>query len=239
LNLNTEIKGKNIIFNAEKVTTNPEVNIFNVNYFGNGIAILLNFDLNSAFNTSSFKDFDKFILDILEIAGIKKEIEVKNVNEERVVIRIRENPDFKILGILTPKEDTGKKIKVKFNEKYYVYKVDHGFFNEGNNIEEKIEEPFILYSLFKEKQEKPKIEIKNKNVKRGEKIELSSSSLKAGRIYRIRIYNKEGEIYKNVFQFENNILEIPVAYNEKSGNYTVEITDVATGLKDEINLKII
>jgi len=239
LNLNAEIKGKNIIFNAEKVTTNPEVDIFNVNYFGNGIAILLNFDLNSAFNTSSFKDFDKFILDILEIAGIKKEIEVKGVNEERVVIRIRENPDFKILGILTPKEDIGKKIKVKFNEKYYVYKVDHGFFNEGNNIEEKIEEPFILYSLFKEKQEKPKIEIKNKNVKRGEKIELSSSSLKAGRIYRIRIYNKEGEIYKNVFQFENNILEIPVAYNEKSGNYTVEITDVATGLKDEINLKII
>jgi len=226
LNINTEIKGKNIIiFNAEKVTTSPEVDIFKVNYFGNGIAILLNFDLNSAFNTSSLKEFDEFILDILDIAGIKKEVEVKGVNEERVILRIRENPDFKILGILTSKDDIGKKIKLKLNKKYYIYRSDQGFFNEGDNIEEKIEEPFMIYALFKEKQEKPK-------------IELLFSSLKSGRIYRIRVYNKE-EIYKNVFKYENNIFEIPIAYNEKTGNYTIEITDIATGLKDEINLKII
>lgn len=238
VNIDCEIRGKRILFNVEKVLTSPEEDLFKVNYLGKGISIFLNFELNSAFNTSSLKAFDKFLLDILEISGIKKEIELEGLNKERTIIRMRENPEFKIVGILTTRDDIGKRMKLIFDEKYYIYRSDDSFIKYADSIEEKVIEPFMIYSLFKEKQEEPKVKIENENIKRGEKIKLSLLNKKGERIYRIRIYNKDEEIYKNVLKFEN-IIEIPISYDEKRGNYTCEITDIATGLKCKINFNLI
>lgn len=236
--IDTEINGIRIAFQAEKVLSSPESDIFRINRVGKGLVIFLNFDLSSAFNTSSRVAFDKFISDLLEIAGVKRQVEIQGVNEERTIIRIRENSEYQILGILCPKEDIGKKIKIKLPKKYWVYKCDEGFIKESDRWEELIEEPFLVYALFTEKQEKPVVMLEKKEVKRGEKIKLIFPEIKPEKIYRVRVYQKEEEIFLSVFQLKNKVLEIPVAFNEKQGNYAVEITDVATGLKESLDLKI-
>ncbi len=237
--IDTEISGRRIVFQAEKVQVSPESDIFHVKQTGKGLALLLNFDLSSAFNTSSQVAFDRFLSDLLEIAGVKRQIEVQGVNEEKTIVRLRENPEYQILGILCPKEDVGRKISVRMAKTYHIYKADEGFIKQAECFEDKVKEPFLIYTLFAEKQGKPEVKLAKTKVQRGETIRLLLPAAGAGRIYRVRVYQPGEEIFRNVFPCQQEFLEIPVAFNEKPGRYTVEVTDVATGLRESVSLEFI
>lgn len=239
VNVNKEVNGTKISFKADKVFTSPETDVFHINNYGTGHGILLNFNLASALNTSSMEEFDNFLLNLLSTAGIKKQVNITGVSKDSLIVRIRKNPDCDILGILVSKKDIDKKIKIDLRSEKFVYKPEYGFIKKGKTIEEKITEPFIIFSLFDKKVPDIKVKIKNKRIKRGGKIYISLPEMKKGRLIRISIGNEKGNIYNKVIILKNNSLLIPVAYNEKTGNYKIEITDVLTGLKAKEKIKLI
>ncbi|HOL66149.1 MAG TPA: beta-galactosidase [bacterium] len=239
LNIDRELRGKKIAFQAEKVQSSPEAELFQVNQIGKGLAILLNFDLNSAFNTSSRSLFDQFLSGLLALAEIKKDVEVSGLNEEKTVLRLRENPDFKLVGLLCAKEDVGKKLKMKLDRKYFIYRCDEGFIREGESLEETVGEPFIVYALFGQKQARPAVQLESSTIKRGEKVTIVFSSFTPGRIYRLRLYGPQEELFRQVCQVQKKLYQLTFPCNGKPGAYRVEVTDVATGLKETLGLKVL
>ena len=61
---------------------------------------------------------------------------------------------------------------------------------------------------------------------------------KENRIYRIRLLKENSEIYQKIIRSNQNGIQIPIAYNDKTGKYLLEVTDVLTGLKENIDIFI-
>ncbi|MCM8804075.1 MAG: beta-galactosidase [Candidatus Omnitrophica bacterium] len=237
------INGEKIKFSSNQIQYIPDSEIFKIVEFGKGKAILLNFSLSSALTSSSLEDIDNFILQILKIKKVIPylNLEVEKKIPEQIIVRIRENKRCKILGILFPKETIGKNFRIKLNEERYVYQANEKFLFKKREWSDKINQPFLIYSLFAESQNKPLVKINSSIFKLGEKIVLTMPGAKDGDIYRIVVYNQKEQIYKKIVSLNNiyNTLEIPIAYNEKTGIYNLEITDMLTGLKENIKIKIL
>jgi len=238
VSVDRQINGKKIHLFAQNIPCPPEGEVFKVNTNGKGMAILLNFTLSSVFNNiASVEDFDNFMLDLLSLGDIKKEVTIEDFAGIIDRIAIRKTKDFEILGVIAYVYNFSgeRSIKIKLDSSYYVYQVDRGFLQEGTEITDKMtySPVLLLYSLFKEKQKSPEIRVGNKIVRQGENIQLDFPIQKENRIFRVRILSGEKEIYQKIITSDIKHLSIPVAYNEQIGNYTVEVTDVLTGLKNQ------
>ncbi|MGB9642421.1 MAG: beta-galactosidase [Candidatus Ratteibacteria bacterium] len=238
-----QINGKKVHLFAQNIPCSPDGEVFKFNTNGKGMAILLNFTLSSIFNNiASINDFDNFMLDLLSLADIKKEVTIEDFPGTIDRIVIRKARDFEILGVIAYMYNFSgeRNIKIKLDSGYYVYQVDRGFFQQGSEITDKMtySPVLFLYSLFKEKQESPKIRIESKNVRQGESIQLDFPVQKESRIYRVRVVGGENEIYQRIITSDTKHLSIPVAYNEQIGKYTVEVTDVLTGLNSQETINI-
>lgn len=241
--IDREIKGKSIKLKVNNVSAASGLDPFIVKQYGNGFFILLNFNLSSVFNSSpSISDFDNFLLDILSICGIKKQVNIENFTGTIARIALRKGDDFEILGALLYYGKVGDRITLKLNQdnEKYIYRVDEGFLKQGNEIQDTLSTSpsFLLYSIFDQKQEKPEIKVENNTINAGEKINVNFVSKKENRIYRIRLLKENSEIYQKIIQSNQTSFQIPVAYNETPGNYLLELTDVLTGLKERVNILV-
>jgi len=241
--IDREIKGKSIKLKVNNVSAASGLDPFIVKQYGNGFFILLNFNLSSVFNSSpSISDFDNFLLDILSICGIKKQVNIENFTGGIARIALRKGDDFEILGALLYYGKVGDRITLKLNQdnEKYIYRVDEGFLKQGNEIQDTLSTSpsFLLYSIFDQKQEKPEIKVENNTINAGEKINVNFVSKKENRIYRIRLLKENSEIYQKIIQSNQTSFQIPVAYNETPGNYLLEVTDVLTGLKERVNILV-
>lgn len=237
------IYGPTVNISLKNLFCAAEEEIFQVSQYGKGYGILLNFTLKSLFNSmNNQEEFNKFLAFLLSLCGIEKDVEIKDFKGMIGRIAMRENPEFKILGILLYTGAKGEKLRVSFknNEDFYVYKVDEGFFGKSNILTEQIQSypHLLLFSLFEQKQDIPYVSLQKSEIKRGEKIYLKFEE-KRNRIYRVQLLLGNNEIYNKIIQSEKTDLEIPIAYNEIPGVYSLTITDVITGLKNIINVKII
>ncbi len=132
------------------------------------------------------------------------------------------------------------KISIDNDKNLFIYKVDEGFIAEGNTIIEQLNfyPNLLLFSVFNEKQFKPSAKVEKTEINPGEKI-LVELQYKKNRIFRIQLFSSSNdEIYKRIICSEKNLIEIPVAYNENPGFYSLVITDVITGLKEILKIKI-
>ena len=125
---------------------------------------------------------------------------------------------------------------------------------KGNSIDVKFDLPFKCYSVFDEQQEKPLLKLSADSVKQGSAISLDMKGNRQNGIYFMKIeYLGEQGIFNFLnsdvsksMPYRDQVLElskgteIPIhfSYSDKPGNYRIVVTDVATGLKNEINVRL-
>jgi len=238
------IKGRDIEFKAEGAMISPEVKAFSVNNIGDGTAILLNFNLGSAENSVlPGYSFDRFISEILAIAGISPSITVEGIQDRvRLIVRVRDTGSFSIAGLLAGKDDIGRKIDLTFDRPFYIYGVGGGHLGHGRRLSLRIDEPFMLYSLFETEQKSPVVKIENSSIKRGDSFNIQLQGISDERVCRIEVSDSKGnETYKKIVfvNKDSKNLQIPVAFNQRTGYYALKVIDVATGLSTTIRVRVI
>ena len=211
---------------------------------GKGSATLLNFNLASAASTAKSPDeFDKFVLDLMAVAGVKPLVKVSGLNKSQTVVRIRQGEGFEILGLLAPVDDMGKTAKIALPEKRHVYIPLKGYAGFTNVIERKLTSPFLLRTLFKNKQNPPVIVLNKKTVTLGGSVQLDLSSYGKNRVLRLTLLDSDGKRMNHrpwviAVDPKKPVREIRFAYNYPAGKYTLKMVDVQTGLSSSASIDL-
>lgn len=216
---------------------------FQVRSYGKGKAILLNFALADAqLNAVEDTPFDAMLDGIVPMKPLFQTSEpVKDM-----MIRVRENPEFTLYGVLAVNDF--KRIPKMFQKVYkvgepersltitlpdfgYAYQGEKGkacFFNDKLFVSFE-DGPLQLFTVFKSVQTPPKFELANAVL--GEPLDFTPPPLSPGRIYRLQITDPSGTIVKTaVFDRAENLPLLAFDYNAPHGFYTATLLDIATGL---------
>ncbi len=229
---------------ADKAFTSAESPVFQLKQSGSGIACLLNFAMSSARGTASPETpFDKFLGGLLAAAGVNIHIAVEGLNNDRLMVRLREAPDGVVLGLMTDVKDVGKEFKISLPREYAAYRADGGYLSTGSAITDTLDEPFKLYFLSEKKMDAPKLALSASKVGLGGELALDLSCLVQGGIYRLEIMRPDGRpdrLATKVLALDGKKKTEPVrfAFNAEAGTYTLKLTDVRTGLSSEEDVKV-
>ncbi len=243
LNFSGQLRKINLALDCSSATTSPECRVLSSKTVGKGLALLLNFNLSSAAsNTRDKQKFNTFMLNILALAGIHPLLEVSGIDLEQAVIRMRMGRGFQILGLLANTADVGKTIRITMPDKAHVYIPAAGKLGFSNIIEQKLDTPFRLYTLFKTEQSPPPIILDRTRVNLGEAVHLDLSGYARDRVLRLTLLgpdNKRLNHHPWVIAVDSAqpVREIRFAYNYKPGRYRLKLMDIQTGLESETRLE--
>ncbi len=237
--IDRSVRGREISFKAEKAFQSVSVPLFSVRELDSGLAILLNFNLSSAQNTAHTETpMDRFLLELLKVAGITPEVSISGLSTSEVVVRLREGPDFQVLGLLTPPEDNGKSARIDLPKSFWIYEVNKGLIGQGSKVDAHVEAPLLLYSLFDTQQEPPAFDLGKTEVPPGQWFSIRSQGFRESGIYRLDLVGPAGTVLPGRTRFFKGkdpgaAGEIVFAYTDAAGKYAVKITDIRTGLQAE------
>ena len=205
--------------------------------FGKGKAVLCNFSIASAANTAE-TSFDSWVLGLLKQAKASPVFTLKQKVSDDTMIRIRENKDCKILGIMVPIKEMNKSINFDLNKKYYVYNIDKGLQSAGTTLKVNFDKsPLALYSLFEKEQKAPVFNIQN--TRQGAPVKFTLPPFVDGRIYRLELFAPDGKaVYSCVYDRAANAPNRIISYSEPVGTWSAKLTDVATGLNTNIKFEV-
>ncbi len=235
--INATVRKKHFSFSATKAFQSPEVPVFTSHETGKGLSILLNFNLGTAQNTAtSPQEFDAFLLNLLSLGNIKPPIHVHGLSTDHLVVRVRQNSENQVIGVLANKEDIGKTMTLDLPKAGWIYEVNRGLLSHAAKLAVKVDTPFKVYCVFPSKQVAPKFKLDKSRVSRGHTVHMDLSQLQKQGIYRVEVVAPNGQILKrsvSVFtsQMPGSVSEIPFAYNDLPGRYQIRLTDVRTGLQ--------
>lgn len=229
-----EVRGQPIVFKAAKVQQSPEVPMFSVNTLGDGLAILLNFNLSSAANTAE-GGIGNLMRPLLKLAGIEPEIRVEGVSKDHFIVKIRENPEGQILGILADREDIEKTASIVLPELVWAYETDKGLIGQTKTINATLDIPFKVFSLFPTEQKVPVFKAKEGNIAAGAAVTLDFTSLSPYGTYRLEVFDPHGKSVRRLTRvFSGNASDdlaiLRFALSDAPGKYKVTLTDARTGL---------
>lgn len=239
LNVRSHVEGQEVSLTAGKVFQSPEIPVFNTRKVGKGTAILLNFNLGSAHNTALDENaFDRFLLDLLRLGHVEPEIKVSGLSPEQMIVRVRENQENQVLGVLAAPTDIGKDWALRLPREGWVYEVNRGLIGHSRELQAKIDAPFKVFTVFDRKQSAPTLKLNRGRASGGQEALLDTARLSPHGVYRLDILAPTGETLKGrtrVFSGHKpgNANEIRFAYNDAPGVYRVLLTDVRTGLQAE------
>jgi hypothetical protein len=246
LKLNLRFENEQLLLQAAKANTIADFKQFSVKRYGKGIAILLNFTLSSV-NITCDKDasFTKFMLDLLAALKIKSQVKISGINKQNATIRVRKANGNTLVGLLADKRDVGKTAVITLPHQVYIYVPGEGYIKHGESISIKLDKPFKLISCFEKRQEAPPIELSTNSAIPGKPVYLGLGKFKAGTVLFIQLRNPIGKMLtlrKKVLIVDKKTKEYPIyfAFNDTPGNYTLLVTDIASGLKSQkqINLSL-
>ncbi len=223
-------------FHAKRVPQGKQV--FVTRKFGKGKAILFNFSIASAANTAaSAAMFDQWFLSLMKNANAAPKFTVGKVADSTMV-RLRQNKDFVLLGIMQSPQNMNQPVKVTFPQTYHVYNADGKYLGTGKAITANFKKsPLQLLSLFTQKQKAPSFSVAN--AVRGDKLKFALPALKDGRIYRLQISTPDGKnVFTHVFDRAQNLPVRAIAYNEPAGTWKATLTDVASGLTTKVQFTV-
>ena len=244
LKLNLRFKNKDLSLKAAKANTIVGLKPFTIKPYGKGEAILLNFDFPSVDATCSKNaSLDKFMLNLLAELKVKSSVKISGINKKGSIIRVRENKYCTLIGILTDKYEIGKKVTINMDHKKYLYAPGEGFIKYAKSISVNLNQPFKLLACFNEPQEKPQLNLSAQSVKPGEALYLNLLKFKQGTVLLVQIRNPKGKMLTLrkkviIIDKESKNYAINFAFNDLGGEYTVILTDVASGLKSEKQIKL-
>ena len=138
---------------------------------------------------------------------------------------------------MTGKNDIGKSASLSLAQTAYIYDPEAGLIKQGDKVEIKLDKPFKLVSCFSRKQENPKIALSATKTTPGEPVSLSLKDFAPGTVLLLQIKDPAGKpmpLRKQVVTAGKQADPvIRFAFEDPAGSYTLEVTDVATGLKSE------
>jgi hypothetical protein len=244
LKVNANVRGEQISLSAASVFQSPEAPVFAAREVGKGEAILLNFNLGSAHNTTQDKDsFDQFLLDLLKLGHVAPEIAISGLSSDQAILRVRQDGANQVIGVLAAPGDAGHVLTLRLPQTGWIYEVNKGFLGHAAQWQAKLDTPFKVYSVFPEKQKAPDLKLSRSRASAGEGVLLDTARLSPDGIYRVDIFAPSGELIKDrthVFTGANpgNVGEIRFAYNDAPGDYRVVLTDVRTGLQASREVRV-
>lgn len=228
------INGKKIVFNAKKARQSPEGSIFSINKSGKGLAILLNFSLGMAWNNAEGNP-EQFLLSLLELANIRPAIQVEGIEKNDLIIRVRDNGENQVLGLLAAFSEIGKVATIRLLREAWVYEANKGLIGFGKSFESKLDVPFKIFSLFPTKQNPPLLSVSKKSLNLGEAVTLDGTGLSPRGLYRLEVYGPDGVLLPDFTKIflgqptgEDGVIRF--ALNDASGAYRLVLTDIRTGL---------
>jgi hypothetical protein len=244
LSVNKKVRGQNISLAAGKVFQSSQAPVFSAREVGKGEAILLNFNLGSAQNTAEDKNaFDNFLLDLLKLANVQPQIKTSGLSEEQLILRVRQNADNQVIGVLADKKDLGKNWTLQLPRAGWIYEVNQGLLGHTATLQNQLDTPFKVFSVFDEKQNVPQLKLNRTSVVGGQGVLLDAARLSPSGIYRMDIFAPSGELLKErtkVFTLRKmmDANEIRFALSDARGRYRVVLTDVRTGLHSEERVQL-
>jgi hypothetical protein len=244
VNIKARVREKYFSFAASQAFQAPETPLFSSRKIGKGLAVLLNFNLGTAQNTASPpQSFETFLLQLLSLGNVKPAITVSGLSPDQLVVRVRQNANGQVIGILANQENVGKTMTLHLPKAGWVYEVNKGLIGHSAELQLKMDIPFKVYCVFVTKQSPPLLKIDKSQISGGQSVHLDTAQLKPEGIYRVDVFAPNGKILRrrtHVFTTQNpgNVNKISFAYNDLPGRYRVVLTDVRTGLQNarEINL---
>ena len=241
--LKAELNGKSLSLQAAKASMIAGAKPFTVTHYGKGQAILLNFTLSSAAATSSeTAPLSRFLLDLLAAAGVTPPVKVSGIGEDEAIVRVRIRDGLMLVGLMAGKKDIGKSATLALAQTAYIYNPEAGLIKQGDKVEIKLDKPFKMVSCFNRKQEIPKITLSATKAAPGEPVTLSLKGFAPGTVLLLQIKDPAGKLMplrkQVVTAGKQEDPTIRFAFEDAAGNYTLELTDVATGLKSEKTLPL-
>ena len=245
LDVAAHVRGQQVSLSANKVFQSPQAPVFSSRAVGKGEAILLNFNLGSAYNTADNKDdFNRFVLDLLKTGNVQPEIKVSGLAREQLIVRVRQNADAQIISFLADKDDIGKTCALQLPRAGWIYDGTQGLLGHSATLPVTLDLPFKVFAVFDKKQSAPPLKLNRTRVSSGETIMLETAPLSPDGVYRVDIFAPDGEIVKHrtkVFTPKKlgEANEIRFAFSDARGNYRVVLTDARTGLQSvrEVELR--
>lgn len=207
--------------------------------YGKGKAILCNFSLASASNTAAnTAAFDKWVLKQLAKSNAAPAFNIISKISSDSIVRIRQNKDFSLIGIMLPIKDMANSAVVRLPKNSYVYEVDKGLVGRKNLLEAKFKNsPLTLYTVFSRKQSAPEFSVSNSV--RGKMLDFKLPDMTSGRTYRLELFDPQGKnIYVCIYDRKAKAPRRPIAYSEPAGTWSAKLTDVATGLNKTVKFEV-
>lgn len=241
----TEFGGRQLRIDAMSVRTAPGLPLLYVKRAGKGAAILLNVNL-SAFESTprDGASTDELLAGVLSAAGIAPVYTVSGAESAQNVLKIRSGKGFDLVGFLAPEDQRGKTVTFTAPERSYVYEADSGVVGWVQSWQAALETPFRLYTVFHNKPAKPVIKLDRKRVAPGEIVQLRLPKTPVGCIVRVELSSPDGvglPLRTRVFRagVDAGADRLRFAYTDAAGKYTVTVTDVRTGLKDTVKIRLV
>jgi len=238
------VKGKEIVFKAEKAFQSPEVPVFSLRQSGEGVAILLNFNLSSAANTASgATPLDGLLGDLLSLAGIAPAVQVDGASPEQLMVRVRASQENDVVGLLASPADIGRSVTLRLPKAGWIYEADKGLIGQAAEVAATLEPPFKVYTVFPAQQQPPSLRLSGAKTTCGSGVILDMKNLDPAAVYRLEVAGPDGEAlsrFTKVFTVAKpgDAREIRFAFSDHPGEYQVTLTDVRTNLSGTAGISL-
>lgn len=243
LKINTVFNGQKLVLNSEAMQT-PGFMPFSVKKTGKGYAVLLNFTLSTAKMNCKDGSYDSFMRDLLAACGVKPALKTTGLPADSVT-RIRKGNGFELIGFTNRKMAEngvdGGEVTVTLPQEGYVYEVGKGAIGKNQEFKFQFAPVFKLFTVFRQEQKAPLFKLSEEVAKPGIPLQLDLTPFQKDRVYLLQIRNQKGELIRfrneavthEVICADGKTKSFPIcfSYSDNKGQYTLTLTDIATGLK--------
>lgn len=215
---------------------------------GKGRAILMNCTLagiNTAYSDPA--KFGAFMNEFAADIGMKPEIKFSGLPAYGSIIRHSAGNGFDMIAFANEemvKAGKGKgKVSATFPRKGHLYECMKGFVSEGDTVECEFDPPFKFFTCFPTRQNPPEIKLSATETTPGKPLLLDLTGYSKGRVMNVVLRDTKGNFIRPRSEISvhervkiddsRKVFPIHFSFDDAKGDYTLTVTDVATGLKSE------
>lgn len=239
VSFDTAVRGQPLRLSTGPVSTSRDVEPCQVREIGQGLAVLLNVNLTSACDSATDgTSGDALLLNLLALAGIKPSIKASGVNLSRLVVRVRKAGETHVLGLLADPRDVGKRIDIDLPRELCIYRAAGERVGRSATLSFVLDQPFSVFCFFGADPMPPAFALDRSVVTRGDSVELALPKQQLGGVWRLETSDPQGQIMRRrtrvlVADAAPGPESVRFALSDAPGTYTLRLTDVRTGLRQE------